>query len=116
MRGKLELIRQLDFGVFGSDVELPFEAQMTTRSAVGFEAGRRRLGQLVFPFCERAVRGCTLIDPVRYDFQSGYVNAVGSIVVRAVGAAARTFSPLGEAVFSERDGPPPARKDFAAAR
>jgi hypothetical protein len=110
------LIRRLDFGVFGSDVELPFEAEMTTRSAVGFEAVRHTLGQLVFPFCERAERGCTLVAPVRYDSRTGYVNAVGSIVARAIGAAARTFSPLGEAIFSERDGAPRDREDFAAAR
>jgi len=110
------LIRRLDFGLFGSDVDLLFEAEMTTRSAVGFETLRRTLGQLVFPFCERAERGCTLVAPVRYDFRTGYVNAVGSIVARAMGAAARTFSPLGEAIFSERDGAPRARDDFAAAR
>jgi len=109
------LIQRLDFGVFGSDVDLPFEAEMTTRSAVGFEAGRRTLGQLVFPFCERAERGCTLVAPVRYDARSGYVNAVGSLVARAVGAVARTFSPLGEAIFSERDGAPRVREGFAAA-
>jgi hypothetical protein len=110
------LIRRLDFGVFGSDVDLPFEAEMTTRSAVGFEAVRHTLGQLVFPFCERAERGCTLVAPVRYDSRTGYVNAVGSIVARAIGAAARTFSPLGEAIFSERDGADRDRGDFAVAR
>jgi len=109
------LIRRLDFGVFGSDVDLPFEAEMTTRSAVGFEAGRRTLGQLVFPLCERAERGCTLVAPVRYDVRTGYVNAVGSIVARAMGVAARTFSPLGEAIFMERDGAQRDREDFAAA-
>ena len=109
------LIRRLDFGVFGSDVDLPFEAEMTTRSAVGFEAGRRTLGQLVFPLCERAERGCTLVAPARYDVRTGYVNAVGSIVARAMGVAARTFSPLGEAIFMERDGAQRDREDFAAA-
>jgi len=108
-------IRRLDFGVFGSDIDLPFEAEMTTRSTVGFEAGRRTLGQLVFPLCERAERGCTLVAPVRYDPRTGYVNAVGSIVARAVGVVARTFSPLGEAIFAERDGVHRVREDFAAA-
>ncbi len=109
------LIRRLEFGVLGSDVDLPFEAEMTTRSAVGYKAVRHTLGQLVFPFCERAEHGCTLIAPVRYDSRTGYVNAVGSIVARAMGAAARTFSPLGEAIFSERADAPRASEDFAAA-
>ncbi len=109
-------IRRLDFGVIGTDVDLPFEAEMTTRTAVGFESGRRTFGQLLFPYCEGATRGCTLVAPVRYDFRSGYVNAVGSLVARAVGAAARTFSPLGEALFSERDGGERTRGDIAAAQ
>ena len=45
---------------------------------------------------------CTLIAPVRLDPRTGYVNAVGSIVGRAFGASARTFSSLGEALFNER--------------
>lgn len=109
------LIRRLDFGVLRSDMDLPFEAEMATRATVGFEPGRRTFGQLLFPFCERAERGCTLVAPVRYDSRTGYVNAVGSIVARAMGAAARTFSPLGEAIFSERDGAQRVREDFAAA-
>jgi hypothetical protein len=40
---------------------------------------------------------------------------VGSIVARAVGVVARTFSPLGEAIFAERDGAHGVREDFAAA-
>lgn len=110
------LIRRLDFGVFGSDVDLPFEAEMATRAAVGFEPVRHTLGQLVFPFCERTGDRCTLVAPVRYDSRTGYVNAVGSILARAMGSAARTFSPLGEAIFSERDGGAKSREDFAAAR
>ena len=110
------LIRRLEFGFLGSDVDLPFEAEMTTHAAVGFERVRHRFGQLVFPFCEHAERDCTLIAPVRYDSRTGYVNAVGSIVARAMGAAARTFSPLGEAIFSERNGASRVRDDFATAR
>ena len=44
---------------------------------------------------------CTLVPPAEYDETRGYVNAVGSLIVRYHGLTLHTFSPLGEAVFSE---------------
>lgn len=108
------LVRSFDFGMFHSDIETEIEAEMTTRTRAGFEPGRLRLGQLVFPFCLRDGGDCTIVAPVRYDRRTGYVNAVGALVGRAMGAAARSFSPLGEAIFSEADGEH--REGFADAR
>ena len=109
------LVRSFDFGVLQSDIETEIEAEMTTHTRAGFEPGRLRLGQLVFPFCLRDGGDCTIVTPVRYDRRTGYVNAVGALVGRAMGAAARSFSPLGEAIFSEADGVGH-REGFADAR
>jgi hypothetical protein len=110
------LVRSFDFGVFHADIETEIEAEMTTRARAGFEPGRVRLGQLVFPFCLRDSGDCTIVAPVRYDRRTGYVNAVGALVGRAMGAAARSFSPLGEAIFSESEGDRGRREGFADAR
>lgn len=110
------LVRSFDFGAFRSDVETQLETEMTTQTRVGFEPGRVRLGQLVFPLCMREGGDCTIVTPVRYDRRTGYVNAVGPLVGSALGTAARSFSPLGEAIFSEAEGALPSREGFANAR
>ena len=110
------LVRRFDFGVFASDVETEIETEMTTRTRAGFEPGRVRFGQLVFPLCARQAGDCTLVEPVRYDRRTGYVNAVGPLIGRAMGTSARSFSPLGEAIFSEAEGGLRPRGGFANAR
>jgi hypothetical protein len=110
------LVRRFDFGVFHSDIETEIEAEMTTRAHAGFEPGRMRLGQLVFPLCLRDGGDCTIVAPVRYDRRTGYVNAVGALLGRAMGAAAQSFSPLGEAIFSEPEGDNDRQEGFADAR
>jgi hypothetical protein len=88
---------------------------VTTRTRAGFEPGRVRLGQLVFQLCVRDGGNCTIVEPARYDPRTGYVNAVGALVGRALGTAARSFSPLGEAIFSEVEGGRGPREGFADA-
>jgi hypothetical protein len=95
-------IRRFDVGPLSREIDTRFEARMTTWKPSGFRAPREILGQLVFPHCDTADGACTLIAPVRLDPRTGYVNAVGSIVGRAFGASASTFSAIGEALFSER--------------
>jgi hypothetical protein len=96
------LVRRFDLGLFEKEIDTPFEATLSTRGRAGFETARRVFGQLLFPLCERASRHCTLVEPVRYDARTGYVNAVGWIGGRALGISARTFASIGEAVFSEQ--------------
>jgi hypothetical protein len=96
------LLRRYDLGPLAPEVETPFEAAMSTRRTAGFQPGRRIFGQLVFPHCESARDGCTLVAARRYERDTGYVNAVGSILGRAFGISARSFSALGEAIFTER--------------
>jgi hypothetical protein len=102
------LIRTLDWGFFSSDVEASVRAQMATRSesgaptAAGYTSPRSRLGQLLFRFCTRTDgEDCTLVSAAPYDPRSGYVNAVGPILAGSTVVTTRTFSPLGEARFSE---------------
>lgn len=96
------LIRTFDLGPLSPEVDTRFEARMTTWKPAGFREPHEVLGQLVFPHCESDEATCTLIAPVRLDPRTGYVNAVGSIIGRAFGASASTFSAIGEALFSER--------------
>ncbi|RIL05337.1 MAG: hypothetical protein DCC71_10760 [Proteobacteria bacterium] len=96
------LLREYDLGWVESEIETLFEAFMTTSAEAGFSGSKRMFGQLVFPHCDDRSDECTLVPARRYDRSTGYVNAVGSIVGRALGFSARTFSAIGEAVFSER--------------
>lgn len=96
------LIRRFNVGPLSPEIDTHIEARMTTRKPSGFRAPYEILGQLVFPHCDASDDACTLIAPARLDPRTGYVNAVGSIVGSAFGASTRTFSAIGEAVFSER--------------
>jgi len=99
------LIETLDWGIARRPIEAHIRVRMSTReSGVGFRAPRYVLGQRLFRHCDaRSERHCTAVRPVPFERRSGYVNAVGVIEVEsAFGVGARTFSPLGEAVFLER--------------
>jgi hypothetical protein len=97
------LVRRFDLGPLSPELDTPFAADMSTRATAGFERGRRLFGQLVFPHCASASDDCTLVAARRYDRATGYVNAVGSIEGRAFGISGRSFSALGEAIFTERE-------------
>jgi hypothetical protein len=89
-------------GFFATHVETEIDVRVGTRDAVGFRAPEMQLGQIVFDACVPGAAGCTRVDPVPLDPQTGYVNAVGTIRARALGRfGAVTFAPIGEAVFSE---------------
>ena len=96
------LVKRLDWGLFKSEVEAEIRVDMGTNSAAAFHEPRRWLGQKLFRSCSLpAGRGCTVVEPASYDARTGYVNAVGELSVRFRGITIRTFSPLGEALFSE---------------
>jgi hypothetical protein len=92
---------------------------MSTREKAGFLPPRRVLGNRVFRHCDPAAAvddDCHPVEPVPFDHDRGYVNAVGVIEVETpIGIEARTFSPLGEALFLELGTPvvglPPAVVD-----
>jgi hypothetical protein len=96
------LIKTLDWGLFDSKVRAAIEVTMGTGRDVGFESPRRWLGQEIFEFCDDAGDAkCRLVPAKDYDSSRGYVNAVGNLSVRFGDLVVRTFSPLGEAMFSE---------------
>lgn len=100
------LTKEIDWGLFRSRVRTRIEADMSTNRVGGIEKPRRWLGQQLFGYCgeeegEEDVSRCTVVAASGYDPASGYVNAVGDLSVRFGDLTLRTFSPLGEAVFSE---------------
>ena len=99
-----EVRTQLRFGWVRGSARAHFETDMDTLTeSMGYRAPRSFLGEQLFRSClpERVER-CTPIRSHRYDPTSGYVNAVGELAVKtSVGLELRTFSPLGEAQFSE---------------
>ncbi|MFQ5418175.1 MAG: hypothetical protein ACE5FL_14195, partial [Myxococcota bacterium] len=101
-----ELMVDLDWGLFRSKVRAPIRVEMATGRLAGFEPPRRWLGHQLFRFCdEPANSGCIFVPAVAYRANSGYVNAIGELFVRLGDLTVHTFSPLGEAVFSEAEGP-----------
>jgi hypothetical protein len=96
------LLKTADFGLFQARVETQIVVHVGTLAAVGIRAPYTQLGQVIVDVCEPGSPGCTRIAPAALDPHSGYVNAVGTIRASALGGlGALTFSPLGEAVFSE---------------
>jgi len=104
------LFRKLDWGITRADVEAKITAEMSTAGVAGFKSPLRLLGNVFHRFCDDAETSrCTLVEGSRYDFESGYVNAVGKMKVGSRGVNLRVFSPLGEAVFSEMEAPEASR-------
>jgi hypothetical protein len=98
------LTQEVDWGLFRSKVRTQIEADMATNRVGGVEKPRRWLGQQLFGYCSDADgERCTLVDASGYDAASGYVNAVGDLSVRFGEMTLHTYSPLGEAVFSEAE-------------
>jgi hypothetical protein len=99
------IVQQLDFGLMRSQTRAHVRARMSTRERAGFLPPRRILGNRVFRHCDPARArsdDCHSVAPVPLDRSRGYVNAVGVIeVATPLGIEARTFSPLGEALFLE---------------
>ena len=100
------LFRRLDWGITRADVEAEIVAEMSTVGVAGFKPPLRVLGNVFHRFCDDAETSrCTLMEGSRYDFKTGYVNAVGKMKVGSSAIKVRVFSPLGEAVFSEMEAP-----------
>ena len=102
--------KPVDWGFFRTEVETDITIEMNTESPAGFRRSQRILGHELFRFCDRPGDDrCTLVEPARYDPGTGYVNAVGEVEVQTGFVTTHSFSPLGEAVFSELG----AEQDFA---
>ncbi|MGH0033286.1 MAG: hypothetical protein ACQGVC_26150 [Myxococcota bacterium] len=94
--------KRVDFGLVKSRVQASISARMSTLRASGFMPPRWRMGNVLFEHCLAGQHGCSTVVPLPLDPATGYVNAVGKISVRALGGVrTETYSPLGEAVFTE---------------
>jgi hypothetical protein len=98
------VIRTLDWGLVRTDAEVEIRVELGTLRPSGYAAPTSRLGHTVFGVCAPGEWGCTAVSAAPLDPRTGYVNAVGPIFARALRVRAESFSPLGEAVFSELPG------------
>lgn len=95
-------LQRLDWGLMRTRVRADVSARMTTLEPAGFRAPRTWLGHVLFEHCAGLEAGCNTVPPRALDPATGYVNAVGKITaVVAGGFHTDTYSPLGEAVFTE---------------
>jgi hypothetical protein len=85
-------------------VDTPFQVDMNTSRPAGHGLKQRLFGLSITGFCEPSPwRICKAVRPILYDRSTGYVNALGPVLADAEIARIRSFSPLGEAVFSEAE-------------
>jgi len=104
---------RISLGPIQTFTTIEIRVDMTTRNTVGFRRSQRIFGIQTNAFCvpSREPSKCVAVTPVPFDPASGYVNAVGSLVAAASIAKIRTFSPLGEARFSEPFREPPSERE-----
>lgn len=96
------LFQRVEWGFLSTRVEAGIAASMSTLRAAGFLPPRSRWGHVLFEHCVSLEDECSVVPPRPYDPSTGYVNAVGSLRAMAIGGfRVVTFSPLGEAVFTE---------------
>lgn len=92
----------LSGGLMKARVEAQVEVRMDTRRSAGFERPVRLFGRTLMRYCTVGSDGdCRPVPASAYDSSTGYVNAVGEIAARSSFLRLLTFSPLGEAIFSE---------------
>jgi hypothetical protein len=98
------VLQRLRLGLTSWKVTARISVEMNTRGDAGFARPANLLGQRVHRFCAAADSGrCTLVPARTYDPFTGYVNAVGAIGANSGAVRIESFSPLGEAIFSELD-------------
>jgi hypothetical protein len=99
-----KVVNEVSWGLISTTVHSEIDVRMNTEQKAGFEQPRSVLRHRIFPYCKSAGRrssDCTLVAPSRYQHLNGYVNAVGELTVSSTLVTLHTFSPLGEAIFSE---------------
>ncbi|MDJ0849522.1 MAG: hypothetical protein QNK04_14210 [Myxococcota bacterium] len=98
------LRQEVNMGLTRWTVETPIRVAMDTETRAGLEPPLRLFGHQYHRFCrpERS-RSCREVPSRSYDRDTGYVNAIGAVQVESDLVRLRSFSPLGEAVFSESE-------------
>jgi hypothetical protein len=98
------VVQRLNMGLKKLTVNTPFRVDMDTSRPAGHGLKQRLFGLSITGFCEPGGwRICKAVRPSLYDGSTGYVNALGPVIAEAEIARIRSFSPLGEAVFSEAE-------------
>jgi hypothetical protein len=96
------VVRTLNWGLVKTRTNADIAVAMTTAQESGFREPTRLLGQQIFKHCtQTADEDCTLVSPTPFEADTGYVNAVGHLRVLSSMLELSSFSPLGEAIFSE---------------
>jgi hypothetical protein len=95
---------RFSFGLIRTSALVEIRVEMTTHDVGGFLPDEGFFGLRTNAYCSPAPEssGCIAVFPVRFDPDSGYVNAVGTVVAATGVAKIRAFSPLGEVRFHER--------------
>jgi hypothetical protein len=98
------VVRRLSWGFMTTRTLVDIEIEMNTARDAGFRSPVSLLGQLFFRHCaDLDDKRCTIVESRDYDFDTGYVNAVGTVRVKSSVMELQGFSPLGEAIFSETE-------------
>lgn len=92
--------REVGWGFASWTAEARIDVRMSTREAVSFRVAELA-GETVHRICRQPSANCTRMEPTALDPDTGYVNAVGSIRADTGPLRVESFSPLGEAIFSE---------------
>jgi hypothetical protein len=104
------LVHRVGGSLASWDVDASIQVKMDTLSTAGFRSPGRVMGRMVHRFCaDTDASRCTLVPARSFDPASGYVNAVGDVMARSGPLRVHSFSPLGEAIFSEADDRPQQR-------
>jgi hypothetical protein len=96
---------RFSFGLIRTSALVEIRVEMTTHDVGGFLPDKGIFGLRTNTYCSPAApapSGCIAVSPVRFDPDSGYVNAIGTVVAATGVAKIRAFSPLGEVRFHER--------------
>jgi len=98
------ILKRVPLGLSDLVVETPIHVAMDTASPAGYGRTKRLFGHRILDFCEPTTsKRCQAVRPTLYDPETGYVNALGRVSADAQVARIRSYSPLGEAVFSEAE-------------
>ena len=94
--------RPVRWGLLSMTTRVRVHVEMSTARVAGYRRASKRFGNTLYRLCrEPDSESCTLVEPSEFDRRTGYVNAVGGLQADSLLWRVRTFSPLGEAIFTE---------------
>lgn len=94
------LHERVEWGWISTSAEADIRVEMTSHEVAGFRGTQNFFGNHINRYCVDPSERCTLVEGRGLD-TSGYTNAVGKVTAESGVMSVETFSPLGEAIFSE---------------